>query len=183
MYLLLQRLSQYWFLFKRFKVILFIFLFEVTCLIMRVINGLIAAENNLELLLALATIRDTGKINYVRGYITWLVWNKDKKKRNKSILSKRSTWNFPFLILMSRSKNLASCLSVFSLPTISHKNCSLYLYENIPRILKYPCLKIPRIPIPMVQCYTPFERAKKSWKGFLKDTERLRGDYMRFFVT
>lgn len=46
---------------------------------MRVINGLIAAENNLELLLALATISDAGEINYVRGYITWLVWNKDKK--------------------------------------------------------------------------------------------------------
>ena len=56
---------------------------------MRVINGLIAAENNLELLLALATIRDTGKINYVRGYITWLVWNKDKKEKETSLFYQR----------------------------------------------------------------------------------------------
>lgn len=53
---------------------------------MRVINGLIAAENNLELLLALATISDAGEINYVRGYITWLVWNKDKKKKKEASL-------------------------------------------------------------------------------------------------
>ena len=52
---------------------------------MRGINGLIAAENNLELLLALATISDAGEINYVRGYITWLVWNKDKKKKKKQV--------------------------------------------------------------------------------------------------
>ena len=61
---------------------------------MRVINGLIAAENNLELLLALATISDAGKINYVRGYITWLVWNKDKKKKKQVYFIKEVNLKF-----------------------------------------------------------------------------------------
>ena len=61
---------------------------------MRGINGLTAAENNLELLLALATISDAGKINYVRGYITWLVWNKDKKKKKQVYFIKEVNLKF-----------------------------------------------------------------------------------------
>ena len=46
---------------------------EISCLLIQAMSGLIAVENNLGLLLALAILKDSapiGRINFTRWYIT-----------------------------------------------------------------------------------------------------------------
>ena len=59
-----------------------------------------------------------------------------KEKENKSLLSKRTTWNFPSIILMPKSKKLAICLLefFFNLALFSH-NRYHNSYFQIPHVI------------------------------------------------
>ena len=120
---------------KGLKITMFIFSMKTSCLLIWAIRGLIAVKNESGLLLAPARPNDSLPIsvNYARWCITLLVWHSDKRKRKRVFLWEMLPWNFPSLILISKSKNLASFLSFF---------LCLVLISQGRYYKSYICLKI-----------------------------------------
>ena len=87
-----------------------------TCfLLIRVAIGLIAVKTELELLLALLFRKDLTQMSEfhivtLHCFITRLVRHSSNRKDITLVLSKRPTWNFCFLILISKLKKLVSSL-------------------------------------------------------------------------